>query len=279
MIVIPSHVVHWLPCHQCLPGQGRAPLTSDYTISQTVIDRSASTYSNVLTVSPEGAAGTYNCTVSNDLGSNSSVVVALGITVSGEDSFTVGQSGTISCRTNVVVVSSIEWRNQSTVLTSSNSDNLFVLEYTFPLVTDDLHGQQYTCTAVAGDDDTYRETVSLVVKLPENPITVTASVTDVGSPLAGKPGPTLTCTVQETTRGFTNTPSAVWMNVSGPVVSGNGVTVTETVVNGTLPPTTHSLLLLSVPSHAGPYTVRQAKIASSRKWNHFTSHIPIPVSV
>jgi hypothetical protein len=154
-----------------------APLTSGYTISQTVIDRSASTYSNVLRVSPEGAAGTYNCTVSNDLGSNSSGVVALGITVSGEDSLTVGQSGTISCRTNVGV-SSIEWRNQSTMLASSSSDNLTLLEYTFPLVTDDLHEQQYTCTAVAGAD-TYDETVSLVVKLPENPITVTASVTEV----------------------------------------------------------------------------------------------------
>ena len=156
-----------------------APLTSDYTISQTVIDRSTSTYSNVLTVSPEGAAGTYNCTVSNDLGSNSSVVVALGelslhfsclifatitsgITVSGEDSLTMGQSGTISCRTNVRV-SSIEWRNQSTVLASSSSDYLTLLEYIFPLVTDDLHGQQYTCTAVVGAD-TYRETVTLVVK-------------------------------------------------------------------------------------------------------------------
>ena len=85
-----------------------------------------------------------------------------GITVSGEDSLIVGQSGTISCRTNVIV-SSIEWSNQSSVLNSSTSDNLTLLEYTFPLVTDDLYGQQYTCTAVAGDDDTYDETVSLVV--------------------------------------------------------------------------------------------------------------------
>ena len=83
--------------------------------------------------------------------------------VSGEDSFIVGQSGTISCRINVRV-SSIEWRNESSVLASSSSDNLTLLEYTIPLVTDDLHGQQYTCIAVAGDDDTYRETVSLGVK-------------------------------------------------------------------------------------------------------------------
>jgi hypothetical protein len=253
-----------------------APLTSGYTISQTVIDRSASTYSNVLRVSPEGAAGTYNCTVSNDLGSNSSGVVALGITVSGEDSLTVGQSGTISCRTNVGV-SSIEWRNQSTMLASSSSDNLTLLEYTFPLVTDDLHGQQYTCTAVAGDT-MYRETVSLVVKLPENPITVTASVTDVGSPLAGKPGPTLTCRVHVTTAGLTNTPSAVWMNVSGPVVSGNGVTVTETVVNGT---TTISTLSFSplYTSHAGLYHCMGSLESPPANVSIPTPPIPVNVSL
>ena len=50
------------------------------------------------------------------------------------------------------------------MLASSSSDNLTLLEYTFPLVTDDLHGQQYTCITVAGADDTYRETLSLVVK-------------------------------------------------------------------------------------------------------------------
>ena len=49
------------------------------------------------------------------------------------------------------------------MLASSSSDNLTLLEYTFP-VTDDLHGQQYTCIAVAGANDTYKETVSLVVK-------------------------------------------------------------------------------------------------------------------
>ena len=88
--------------------------------------------------------------------------------------------------------------------------------------------------------------------MPENPITVTASVTDVGSPLVGMPGPTLTCTVHKTTRGLTNTPSAVWMNVSGPVVSGNGVTVTETAVNGTTTISTLSFFSLYT-SHAGLY--------------------------
>ena len=52
---------------------------STYHLTQTITDRSSSTYSNVLTVSdPSGVAGTYNCTVSNDLGSDSTQVVAVG---------------------------------------------------------------------------------------------------------------------------------------------------------------------------------------------------------
>ena len=57
------------------------PLTTDgsshYTLTQTVTDRASSTYSNVLTVSegaPAGVAGTYTCTVTNELGSESSEV-------------------------------------------------------------------------------------------------------------------------------------------------------------------------------------------------------------
>ena len=41
--------------------------------------------------------------------------------------------------------------------------NLTVLEYTIPLVTDDLQGQQFTCIAVAGDA-TYTETVDIQVQ-------------------------------------------------------------------------------------------------------------------
>ena len=54
---------------------------STYHLTQTITDRSSSTYSNVLTVSetaPSGVAGTYNCTVTNELGSDSSEVVAVG---------------------------------------------------------------------------------------------------------------------------------------------------------------------------------------------------------
>ena len=55
--------------------------STHYTMTQTVTDRASSTYSNVLTVSegaPGGVAGTYTCTVSNELGNNTREVVAVG---------------------------------------------------------------------------------------------------------------------------------------------------------------------------------------------------------
>ena len=52
---------------------------STYHLTQTITGRSSSTYSNVLTVSdPSGVAGTYICTVTNDLGSDSMQLVAVG---------------------------------------------------------------------------------------------------------------------------------------------------------------------------------------------------------
>ena len=63
------------------------PLTTDgssyYTLTQTVTDRTTSTYSNVLTLSNgTGVAGRYTCTVTNDQGSYSRVIVALGEQIS-----------------------------------------------------------------------------------------------------------------------------------------------------------------------------------------------------
>ena len=54
--------------------------SSPYFLSQKVIERVSSTYSNVLRVgerAPGGVAGTYTCTVSNDLGSDSRTVVVI----------------------------------------------------------------------------------------------------------------------------------------------------------------------------------------------------------
>ena len=72
----PATTVSWMKDGQPLTIDG-----STYHLTQTITDRSSSTYSNVLTVSetaPSGVAGTYNCTVTNELGSVSSDVVAVG---------------------------------------------------------------------------------------------------------------------------------------------------------------------------------------------------------
>ena len=92
-----------------------------------------------------------------------------GITISGlEWLLTAGQqSPTLTCRTNIAV-SSIVWRNQSSNVVAS-ATNQTVLEYHFPerYVLDTYHGQQYTCEAVATSDDgtttTYTETVEIQV--------------------------------------------------------------------------------------------------------------------
>ena len=63
-----------------------------------------------------------------------------------------------------VPIDFIEWMDQSSVLNNiSNTVNLTMLEYTIPLVTDDLHGQKFTCMAVAGDT-TYTEEVDIQVE-------------------------------------------------------------------------------------------------------------------
>ena len=70
----PATTVSWMR-----DGQPLIIDDSTYHLTQTITDRSSSTYSNVLTVSdPSGVAGTYNCTVTNDLGSDSREVLAVG---------------------------------------------------------------------------------------------------------------------------------------------------------------------------------------------------------
>ena len=85
-----------------------------------------------------------------------------GITLAGlNESLTVGESATIRCMTNIPVTS-IEWRDNSYDVLI-NATNQTVLEYTIPLVTDDLQGQDYKCVAVAGSTN-YTETVEIQVE-------------------------------------------------------------------------------------------------------------------
>ena len=157
--------------------------STDYTLTQTITDRATSTYTNIVTVNvgaPGGVAGIYNCTVTNELGTATDQVVAVGelmvdvkisssyltiyisgITISGLP-LIVGQSATISCMTNIAV-DSIEWRNQSSQLIISDAGDLMELQYTIDLVTDDLHGQQFTCIAIS-DTTTYNEIVTIQVQ-------------------------------------------------------------------------------------------------------------------
>ena len=70
----PATVVSWMK-----DGAIINVSSTDYTLTKTVTNRAASTYSNVLTFSMGASAvGTYICNVSNELGSDSEEVVTLG---------------------------------------------------------------------------------------------------------------------------------------------------------------------------------------------------------
>ena len=87
--------------------------------------------------------------------------IIVGITITGlESPLIVGESATISCITNEHA-SLIVWSRQSSQL---NMDvNVTALNYTIPLVSDDLQGETFTCTAVVSNtNDT--ESVMLSVE-------------------------------------------------------------------------------------------------------------------
>ena len=90
-----------------------------------------------------------------------------GVNITGLDSpLAVGQPATITCTTNEPA-SSIEWRNESNQLNISSSGSATELDYTISLVTDDLQGQIFTCTAVVENvSDT--ESVRVSVKGKSN---------------------------------------------------------------------------------------------------------------
>ena len=167
-----------------------------------------------------------------------------------------------------VPVSSIEWRDQSSTVLASATDQT-VVEYTIPLVRDDLQGLQLTCRAVAGAT-TYTVTTEIQVAggssfevpqwvyiystaVPPGSLEVETEVSEDGPVEAGSGGLTLTCTVRETISGLTNMPSAHWMGPSGPVTSGEDIVVTEKVRDDTTATVTVTFSSLHT-SHAGQYT-------------------------
>ena len=89
-----------------------------------------------------------------------------GITVSGPESpVMVYQSATISCMTDLPVTS-IEWRNKSSQLSATTSDDapdLTVLEYTILHVNLDTQEQNFTCVVKVGDT-TYTKAVYIQVQ-------------------------------------------------------------------------------------------------------------------
>ena len=72
----PATVVSWMKDGVIIDES-----STDYTLTQTITNRAASTYNNIVTVNvgaPGGVAGTYNCTVTNDIGTATDQVVAIG---------------------------------------------------------------------------------------------------------------------------------------------------------------------------------------------------------
>jgi len=86
---------------------------------------------------------------------------SLGIAIGGlEQPLTVGESATLTCTLNIAV-SRIEWRLGVRVLV--NIMNQAVLDLDFPLVTDELQGQQYTCRAETAEGTVYTRRVEIQV--------------------------------------------------------------------------------------------------------------------
>ena len=87
----------------------------------------------------------------------------IGITVSGlERPLTVGKPANITCRINIPA-SSIVWRDQSSDVVANATDKR-ELVYHISTVTDDLHGQSYTCEVVStADNETNTKSVEIQV--------------------------------------------------------------------------------------------------------------------
>ena len=192
-----------------------------------------------------------------------------------------------------IAVDSIEWRDQSSVLNMSSAVSLTLLEYTIPLVRDDLQGQEFTCTAMAGDA-MYMESVEISVAgiytcihyciqycitttspVPADSLVVETVVSEDGLVEAGSTDLTLTCTVSEVISGLTNMPSAHW---SGPVTSGHDIAFNEILRNAMT--VTVGLTFSSLhTSHAGQYRCQGTLVSPAAEDNITSTSNTTSVSV
>ena len=104
--------------------------------------------------------------------------------------------------------------------------------------------------------------------VPAGSLRVETHVSQNGPLEAGNTDLTLTCTVNETISGLTGSPSAHWMTSSGPVSSGEDITVTTSRDTSSA---TATLTFSSLhTSHAGLYTC-QGTLASPAAADDITS--------
>ena len=113
----------------------------------------------------------------------------------------------------------------------------------------------------------------IYIIVPAGSLEVVTEVSEAGPVEAGSGDLTLTCTVREVISGLTNMPYALWSTASGPVTSGDDITLTDTLRNAT-----HSTVTLSLhTSHAGQYMC-QGTLVSPASLDNITS-TPANVSV
>ena len=94
-------------------------------------------------------------------------------------------------------------------------------------------------------------------------------VSEDGPRVAGSAGLTLTCAVSENISGLTGMPYAQWNSSSGPVTSGDDITVTEIFSNNTTSTVTLTFSSLHT-SHAGQYSC-QGTLTSPATETNITS--------
>ena len=107
---------------------------------------------------------------------------------------------------------------------------------------------------------------------------MTVDISEAGPVVAGSGDLSLTCTVNEVIDGLTNNiPSAQWMTTSGPVIPGDDIIITETVMDDRTATSTLSFTSLHT-SHAGQYMC-QGTLDSPATLNNIITSTPANVTV